>query len=73
MTLVIEIKASRTNGMDVFEIRVNSTLLSVHLSEAGAQAKAKRLELAWTTDKVFGAARARREKGLNYLNNLKAG
>lgn len=52
MALVIETKQVKVHGLEVFEVRVNGSLLSTFMSEAQAKTKVKQCLHAWNIEKV---------------------
>ena len=52
MALVIETKQAKAHGLEVWEVRVNGTLLSTFMSEAQAVTKVKQCLFAWNIEKV---------------------
>lgn len=52
MALVIKIEATKSHGLEVWNVLVNGTLLSTHMSEGGARSKLKACLHAWNVEKI---------------------
>lgn len=52
MALVIEVKATKSHGLEVWSVIVNGTLLNTHLSEQMARSKLKACIHAWNIEKI---------------------
>ena len=52
MALVIEVRATKSHGLEVWSVLVNGTLLSTHMSEQGARSKLKACIHAWNIEKI---------------------
>jgi hypothetical protein len=51
MALTIEIKSIKSHGLEVWNVIVNGTLLSTHMSEAMARTKLKACIKHWNTER----------------------
>ena len=53
MALIIEVKATKSHGLEVWSVIVNGTLLSTHMSEQMARSKLKACLVAWNQEKIY--------------------
>jgi len=51
MALIIEVKTVKSHGLEVWQVLVNGTLISTHMSEQMARTKLKACIKHWNTER----------------------